>query len=175
MDEAYEFNELVHRGAKFEFRRVGVTMSDGRVLSRDLVHTLGAAVVLPVLGDGSIVLIRNRRFAVGEELWELCAGMIEPDEDPAVCAARELVEETGYRAGTIETLGRFYTSPGYTDEDMHAFLATDLESGAQELEDYEEIRVEAVEPDRVRRMCLDGTIRDGKTLASLALYWWKKG
>ncbi len=175
MDDSYEFNELVHRGAKFEFRRVGVAMPDGRVVSRDLVHTLGACVVLPVLDDGSIVLIRNRRFAVGEELWELCAGMIEPDEAPAVCAERELIEETGYRAGTIEPLGRFYTSPGYTDEDMHAFLASDLHPGDQALEDYEEIRVEAVEPERVRRMCLDGTIRDGKTLAALALYWWKKG
>ena len=74
--------------------------------------------ILPVLRDGAIVLIRNYRFAVGEHLWELPAGMLEQGEDPAVCASRELAEETGYTAGSIEKLGVFYTGPGTTDESM---------------------------------------------------------
>ena len=149
-------------------------MPDGNVVQRDFFHYDGAAVVLPVLDDGAIVLIRNYRFAVDEHLYELPAGMLEPPEDPAECAARELIEETGYRAGRIEKLGEFYTGPGTTDENMHAFLATDLTDGQQDLEVYEEIHVEVFPAARVREMVADGTIHDGKTIAALAYYWMRK-
>lgn len=150
-------------------------MRDGKVVQRDWIHYAGAAVVLPVLDDGSIVMIRNYRFAVEETLIELPAGLLEDGEDPAVCAGRELIEETGYTAANVEGLGRFYPGPGTNDEVMYAFLATGLAAGRQALEDYEEIIVEVMTAQRVRQMIRSGEIHDGKTIATLALYWLKNG
>lgn len=171
----FERDQLIYKGRVAELHKVGVRMPDGRIVERDFVHYGGAAVVLPVLGDGSIVMIRNYRFAVEEHLLELPAGMVDGAEDPEAGAARELAEETGYVAGRIEPLGVFFTGPGSTDERMHAFLATDLKAGPQHLEAYEEIRVETHTEEQVRRMICDGTIHDGKTIAALALYWLKHG
>lgn len=128
--------------------------------------------ILPLL-DGPegrrIVMIRNRRPAVGATLWELPAGTMEPPEAPSSCAARELVEETGYEAATIEPLGRFYSTPGMTDEVMWSFVATGLRQVGQRLEADEEMTVEAVSPRLVLEMIDRGEIMDGKTIASVLL------
>ena len=168
-------DNLVYRGRVLELHTVGVRMEDGKVMQRELVHYNGAAVILPVLDDGRIVLIRNYRFSVNEYLYELPAGMLEVGEDPLECARRELIEETGYRAGKLEKLSSFASSPGVSDEIMHAFLATELTDGTQELEAHEDIHVEVFAPQEVRRMLSDQTIRDGKTIAILCLYWLRRG
>ena len=175
MDERFEYDELVFDGRVAEVHKVGVRMPNGQVVQRDLIHYPGAAVVLPVLADGSIVLIRNHRFAVQETLYELAAGMLEPDEPPDECAARELTEETGYTAGRLEKLGQFFTGPGTCDEVMHAYLATDLSAGPQQLEVYEQIETEVLADREVRAMVADGRIHDAKTLATLGLYWLTRG
>ncbi len=175
MGERFEYDELIFKGKVAEVHKVGLRMSDGNVVQRDLIHYDGATVVLPVLSDGRIVLIRNYRFAVDETLWELPAGMLEPAEDPEACAARELTEETGYTAGKLEKLGQFFTGPGTTDELMHSYLATDLTDGQQDLETYEEITVEVFSDADVQRMVRDGTIHDAKTITALTLYWLRKG
>ena len=171
MNDRFEKCELVYDGKVAKGYDVRLRMADGNLVQRDFFHYPGAAVILPVLDDGSIVLIRNYRFAVDEFLYELPAGMLEKDESPEQCAARELIEETGYRAGKIKKLGTFYTGPGCTDEIMHAFLAEDLADGAQNLEIYEEITVDICSEQKVREMIADGTIHDGKTIATLGLYW----
>jgi len=169
--ERFHSDELVYDGRIMKVHRVGVPMRDGRVVMRELVCYSGAVVILPVLDDGRIVLLRNRRFAVDETLWELPAGMIEPDEEPQHAAPRELAEETGYTAGRISKLGQFFTGPGTCNEVMHAFVATKLTAGPQALEPYEEIEVAAVAAEEVRAMVADGRIHDAKTIAALALYW----
>ncbi len=174
MTERFVHQELVFDGKIVEVYKVGVRMPDGNVVDRDFFHYSGAAVILPILDDERIVLIRNYRFAVEEHLWELPAGMLEDNEDPACCAARELIEETGYTAGKVEKLGQFYPGPGTNDEQMHSFLATDLTDGEQNLEIYEQITVEVFTEQKVREMICDGTIHDGKTIATLSLYWLKK-
>ncbi len=166
-----ENRELVYEGAVTTGYRVDLRMPDGHLVRRDLIHFSGAAVVLPVLDDGSIVLIRNYRFAVDEHLLELPAGMLDADEEPGLCAARELAEETGYLAGRVEKLGAFFSGPGTTDENMHAYLATKLTAGDQNLETYERITVEVYPEGLVRRMVADGEIHDAKTIAALGLYW----
>ena len=171
MSARFDRSELVYDGKVAKAYKVQVRMPDGRAVERDFIHYGGAVVVLPVLADGSIVLIHNYRFAVDEHLCELPAGMLDPGEDPAECAARELAEETGYTAGRLEKLGAFYTGPGTTDENMHAFLARDLRDGPQKLETYEQITVEVFSDAQVRQMVLSGTIHDGKTIAALGLYW----
>ena len=169
--DRFAFDRLIYKGRVLEVHNVGVRMPDGRVMPRDFVRYGGATVVLPVLADGSIVMIRNRRFAVNEDLLELPAGMLDGPEAPESAARRELAEETGYTAGRMAPLGAFYTGPGSTDENMYAFLATDLQAGPQRLEAYEEIGVLTFPQTEVRRMVLDGTIHDGKTIAALAMYW----
>lgn len=165
-----ETRETVFQGVKFDVERRHVPTHDGGTAVREVVVHPGAVVVLPLLDDGRIVMIRNHRFAVGETLWELCAGTLEPGEEPIVTAARELIEETGYEAGRIEPLTMFYTSPGICDERMFAFVATDLSEVGQQLEATEQIEVELLTRDAAKALARSGQIRDGKTLATL-LFW----
>lgn len=175
MSSRFETDKLIYRGRKAEVHDVTVKLPDGRIIGRDFIHFRPAATIVPVLSDGRIVLIRNYRFTVEDWLMELPAGAIDAGEAPAAGAARELLEETGYTAGEMELLGEFFLAPGSTDERMYSFLASALTPGPQKLEPYEQIEVHAFAPDEVRLMLADGRIRDGKTIATLALYWQKKG
>jgi len=138
---------------------------------RDIVIHPGAVTVLPILQDGSIVMIHNFRHAVDRELLELPAGTLEPGEDPAACAIRELEEETGYVAGEVQPFCEFYTTPGITNEHMRVFLASGLIHRKQRLDDGEQIRVEVFRAEQARQMLIDGRIQDGKTLAILGRYF----
>jgi ADP-ribose pyrophosphatase len=141
-----------------------------RVRKEVCVHP-GAVVILPFLDDERILLIRNRRYTIGQILVELPAGGLERGEDPINAAGRELVEETGYLANRLQRLKDFYTSPGILTEKMYAFAAYDLEkTGGQSLEDDEEIEVVPVAFADAVRMIRDGSIQDGKTIATLLLY-----
>ena len=163
--------ELIYTGRKFRLERVRLSGdSDGPHVRELIVHP-GAAVILPVMPDGSIVMIRNLRFAAGRELWEIPAGTLEPPEPPRACALRELVEEAGYEAGKLTELGRFYSSPGICTEIMHAYLAEDLRYVGQNTEPGERITVEILSESRVREMMLSGEIADAKTIAALGLYF----
>ena len=145
-------------------------MDDGAEVDRDLVELAEAAVIVPVLPDGSVGLIRNERFAVGEVLFELPAGKLDGEEPAESAAARELTEETGYVAGRMERLGGFYTSPGAITEYIHAFLATELEEGTQRLEASERITREPVRPERLAEMIRTGEVHDAKTIAAWSLW-----
>jgi len=162
--------ELLLTTAKFRVARLRFEGPDGKEIVRDVVEHPGAAVILPVLDDGRIAMIRNLRRTVGKVLWELPAGTLEGDEPPEACAARELEEETGYRAEVIRPLIEFYPSPGVSNERMYGFVATELQETAQALDENEEIEVFAVPQWQVRDMVKDGHIEDGKTIA-LLLYW----
>jgi ADP-ribose pyrophosphatase len=115
------------------------------------------------------VLIRNHRPTVDRELLECCAGTIERGDPPADTAARELIEETGYRAGKLTPLGMFYTSPGLSDEMMWVFVATELTHVGQHLEEDENIVVEVVPTAEALAMATDGRMIDAKSM--LGLLW----
>ncbi len=168
-------DELVYEGRICRVRKVGLRTDARQVVPRDLIEFADAVVVVPVLPDGSVVLIRNERFAVGEELYEFPAGKLEPGEAPESCALRELAEETGYHAGRMERLGGFYSCPGAVTEYLHAFLATELAAGRQNLEGYERIRVEAVTPRRLAGMISGGELHDAKSIAAYALWQMRSG
>ena len=171
MDSRFVSDEVAYDGAICRVRKVGLGMDDGQIVPRELIEMADATVIVPVLPDESVVMIRNERFAVNEDLLEFPAGKLDsPDEPPAECAARELAEETGYSAGRIEPLGSFYSCPGLLTERLHAFGATDLTAGEQALEGYERIRVQVVPPGRVRELIRSGELHDAKSIAAWALW-----
>lgn len=163
---------VLHKGAKFDYEEVSWTGEGGRAVARQFVRHGGSVVVLPILEEGGerkIVLIRNRRMAIPADLWELPAGTRDGGEDPGACAARELEEETGYSAARVEKLTSFYTSPGMTNELMHAFVATGLTRVGQRLEEDEGITVHPIAAKEVWRMVENGELMDAKTLAALMI------
>jgi ADP-ribose pyrophosphatase len=159
---------LTTRKLRVERRRI--TTPRGQEFQRIVIVHPGAVVILPLLDADTVVMIRNYRPATGETLLELPAGTLEADETPAACAARELIEETGYCASRLEPLMSFYTSPGVLSERMHAFVARDLTHVGQQLADGEEIDVEPVRVDRIRQLLTAGELRDGKTIAVIGTY-----
>lgn len=181
---------LLHRGKKFDFELLTVERPGGRTLQRENVRHPGAIVIVPILHSPlstahsplppSIVLIRNFRISLAQPLLECCAGTIErsrladgggfgPGEAPELCAARELIEETGYQAATLIPLGWFYTTPGLTDEQMFAFAATGLTHVGQKLEEDETIAVEIVPVPRALDMIRTGELRDAKSMLAILL------
>ena len=163
-------DQIVFKGTRVDMALRTVTSSSGKRLVREVVLHPGAVIILPVLQDGGIVMIRNLRHTVGQWLWELPAGTLEPPEEPELCAGRELIEETGYQADDIQPFGWFYTSPGILTEKMYAFIATDLTPGPQALEENETITVQALAPEKILGMIASNEIVDGKTIAVLLKY-----
>ena len=127
-------------------------------------------VILPLLEDGRVCFVKNFRVAVRETLIELPAGTLEPNEDPAKTAERELAEETGYRAGRIRHVLTFCMSPGILDEKMHFYLAEFLQPGPMALEPGEDIQTVLYTLEESLEMVRRGEIRDAKTLAALLYY-----
>jgi ADP-ribose pyrophosphatase len=172
MQEGY-MGDVLLTTRKFRVERREFSVPGQGVVHRELVVHPGAVLVLPLLGDGNVVLIRNHRYSVGAELLELPAGTLDPGESPETCAARELEEETGYKPGRLEPLCAFYTTPGFTNEFMHAFVATELEQATQRLDDIEQIRVEVMRLADALDATVDGRIVDAKTIAALQVYYYR--
>ena len=143
---------------------------NGKQSKREICIHPGAAVVLPVLNDGQVLLIRNRRYSVNQVLIELPAGTLEKDEDPMNCAGRELLEETGYLAGRLTPIAAFFSSPGILTEKLYAFAAYDLEKSVSALEEGEEIELLPRGLDDAIQMIQSGEIMDAKTIATLLMY-----
>jgi ADP-ribose pyrophosphatase len=162
--------ETVHEGSLFRVERLTWSDQQGRSIRREVVRHPGAVVIVPVLDRDHLVMIRNYRVAVDDRLWEFPAGKLESGEKPMLAAHRELEEETGYRAASVRKLGEFYTSPGFADELMHAYVAEGLSHVGQRLESGEEIDVEVIERSDALRMVHDGRLRDGKSIAALLMW-----
>lgn len=142
----------------------------GKRTQREICAHTGAVVVLPILPNGDVLLIRNFRYTVGQYVLELPAGTLEKNEDPINCAGRELLEETGYLAGRLKSLGAFFSSPGILTEKIYAYAAYDLEKGHQALEEGEDIELVPTALDEAVEMCGSGALKDGKTIAAILLY-----
>jgi ADP-ribose pyrophosphatase len=162
--------ETTHRGRLLTVEVLSFADKQGRPVQREVVRHPGAVVIVPVLAGGGLVLIRNQRVAVDAALWELPAGTLEPGEEPASAARRELEEETGYRPARVRRLGAFFTSPGFLNELLHAFVAEDLAFVGQRLEPGEEIEARELPRGEVLAMVSDGRIRDAKTIAAVLMW-----
>jgi ADP-ribose pyrophosphatase len=155
---------------RFQVLEKHAVAPSGREHQRRMIHHPGAAVILPILDDGRIGLIENYRITAERMLLELPAGTLEPPEEPLATAHRELAEETGFRAGRMELLATFYSSPGILDEKMYLYLASDLRPGPTALAPGEEISLRPTSWDNALTMLRDGRIEDAKTLAGLLYY-----
>ena len=133
----------------------------------EVVHHRGAAAVVPVDSDGNVHLVRQYRYAPDDWLLEVPAGKRDAGEPPELCARREIEEEIGHRAGKIESMGWIWTTPGFTDEKIWLYLATDLTPSEQALEDDEVLTVERMPLDAAVAMALGGEIRDAKSICAL--------
>ena len=140
-----------------------------RTYIREVVHHPGSAVILPAFEDGTIALVKQYRHPAVKYLVELPAGTLNDRERPEVGAARELEEELGVVAGNLEKLAEFFVSPGFCEEKMWLYLATDLTPTAQRLEEDEMLEVIRLPIDRALQMVSEGEIEDAKTIIGLLL------
>lgn len=145
-------------------------LKDGTRTTREIICHPGAVTIVPVIDDEHVCLIRNFRVSVEKTLIELPAGTLEPGENPAQTAIRELEEETGFRTSELKPLHSFFLSPGILNEQMHLFVATNLTPGPAQREPGEQIENYIVTWDEAMKMACDGTIQDAKTLIGLLLY-----
>ena len=144
-----------------------VQLPNGVTIDLETIRHPGAAAVVPIKDDGTVVLIRQFRHAAGGFIYEIPAGKLSPGEDPLHCAARELEEEVGYRSSSFELLSSIFTAPGFADEVIHVYKATGLTKGRQQLDRDEVLEIVEMPLEQAIKRIQDGTIRDGKTIVGL--------
>lgn len=170
MHERRVAGRRIYEGRVVDLEVDEVELEDGTRAVREAVRHHGAVVLVPLTSDGRVLLVRQYRYVPGEVLLELPAGSLEPGEDPAACASRELVEETGRRPGRLRPLAAFYSAPGFCDEMVHCFLASDLEPVEGVSGDADErIEVVALRFEEAVAMARRGALRDAKTVAGILL------
>ena len=175
MDSAVHYEKTLSSEVIFEGRVITLTndvalLENGETAGREVVHHHGGACILPVAADGSVTMVRQFRYAFGEEIWELPAGKLEADEDPFEAAKRELSEECGLTADNFIDLGVVYATVGYDSEKIYLWAATGLHSTAQHLDAGEFLDVVKMPFDEALGLVMDGTIKDSKTQVALLKY-----
>jgi ADP-ribose pyrophosphatase len=165
-------HDVVHRGKVFDLIVDQIEYPSGNRGIREVAHHPGGAVAVPVFPDGTVLLVRQFRYPFGIYTLEVPAGKLNPAEDPEPAAIRELEEETGYRAGTMEKLTAIYTTPGFCDEVLHIYLATDLKlspSGHRREEGEQTMTLEIIPLNEAIAMIERMEIVDSKTIVGLLM------
>jgi ADP-ribose pyrophosphatase len=160
--------EEIYHGKIFDVSLYTVREGD-TTYKRDVVHHPGGAGAVAVFDDMTIPLVRQYRHPVVRFTLEIPAGKLEPPEPPEQCALRELEEEVGIRAGRIEKLAEFFTTPGFCEEKLWVYLATELSESTQRLEEDEVVEIVRVSFPRAFEMITDGEIEDAKTIIGITL------
>jgi ADP-ribose pyrophosphatase len=158
--------KLAYQGRSISVWLEEATLPNGRVAPLDIVRHPGASAVVPFESEREVLLIRQFRYAAGGTIWEVPAGKLD-GEPPEVCAARELEEEAGRRAGRLVPLATIWTTPGFTDERIHLFAAFDLEPVAHRHEDDEVIELVRMPLDRALALVWSGELADAKSALAL--------
>ena len=151
-----------------------VEIEGGKKSIREVVEHQAAVGILALTEKDEVLLVRQFRYAVGEEVLEVCAGLLEEGEDPKETAEREMQEELGLFPGKLREIGRFYTSPGFCTELLVLFLAGDMRESRLPQDEDEYVRVEKIPCSEVPALLAGGAVRDSKTFAALSwLMAWK--
>ena len=164
-------SETIYEGPVFGIRRDEVVEPSGVRVTREVITHPGSVVVLPVLPDARILLIQQYRHATRQYLWELVAGRMDPGETPKVAAARELIEETGFRAKRMRVFLDVFPTPGFLEERMFILLAEGLTAGEAEPEGDEKIISRAYSRQQLEGMIRGGKLRDAKSIAGILYYF----
>lgn len=167
LSEELVSSQRVYEGRVVSLRVDTVRLPSDRITEREIVEHQGSVAIVALDEEDDVLLVNQFRAAVGRALLEIPAGTLEADEEAEACALRELQEETGYVAGHIEELYVFYTSPGFSNERIWLYLATNLEPGSQDMESDENIEVVKLPFGRALEMINLGEICDGKTILGL--------
>ncbi|OGC05104.1 hypothetical protein A2276_04085 [candidate division WOR-1 bacterium RIFOXYA12_FULL_43_27] len=158
-----------YKGRMINMKDVEVMLPDGKVSRREIVEHPGAVIIVAITDKKEIVLIKQYRKPVEEVIIEIPAGLVNKGEKLEEAAKRELKEETGYTAGKIKKALSSYTSPGYSTEMIHYFIATELEKGAQGFDEDENIDAFLLSLDEAKRQIKEGKIKDNKTIVGIML------
>jgi ADP-ribose pyrophosphatase len=159
--------DTLYEGRVFKLLRENVTLNNGVTVDLDIIHHPGASAIIPLSGNDNVILIKQYRHAIGDFIWEIPAGTLDPNETPIECAKRELIEEAGFSANTWEKLGEITPVPGYSNERIHLFLAADLVPAKQDLDKDEVLDVHEVPLYKAIEMIHEGAIQDSKTISGL--------
>lgn len=165
----------VFEGRLIKVRVDEIEMKSGRTAVREVVEHHKAVGILALTDRDSVLLVRQYRYAAGEETLEVCAGLVEDGEDLEAAAAREMQEELGYRPGRLREIGRFYASPGFCTELLVLFLATELNTSSLPQDDDEDVSTLEVRCEDIPDMLARGAFRDSKTFAALSWFMAYKG
>ncbi len=162
-------HEKQYQGHAFDVAKITVELPNGKVRDYDLVEHGNSVTILPIDEDGRILFVVQHRIGSGDFLRELPAGVMEKGETPLECAKREIREETGKAAKIMRRLGGFYLAPGYSDEFMTVFLATELYDSPLDPDADEFLNVQTLSVEETYHEVFAGDFADGKTLATLLL------
>ncbi|WP_273484535.1 NUDIX hydrolase [Desulforamulus ruminis] len=160
-------SKMIYQGKILNLRVDQVLLPNNKEGTREVVEFSGAVAIVAITEDKKVLLVSQYRYPVGEVLLEIPAGKMDSQESPEACARRELKEETGYSAALMQKIAEFYTTPGFTTELMHVYLARDLTGGEQSPDEDEFVRVESFTLEEAIQMILQGKIRDGKSITGL--------
>ncbi len=159
--------KAIYKGKIIDLSVETVTLPNGATADLEVITHPGAAAVVPMKDDRTVVMVRQYRHAVGRFIYEIPAGKLHPGEDPKDCAAREVEEETGYKVNRLEPLLSFLTTPGFTNEIIHIFTGTDLSPGTQDLGADEVLEIIEMSLDQAIARINTGEIQDAKTIIGL--------
>ena len=159
--------ETVYRGVIVSVRRDHARLMDGRTVNREVVEHPGGVAILPVEEDGTCWCVRQYRYPMQREMLEVPAGKLEKGEAPLACAVRELSEETGLEADELVSLGACCTSPGFSTEVLHVYLALGLHPGAMHPDEGEFLNVAKYSLASLTDMAMSGELDDAKTIIAV--------
>jgi ADP-ribose pyrophosphatase len=165
LKETLVSSELLFKGNLLHAKRDTVRLPDGKQATREYVVHPGAVVVVPLLDDGQVVLERQFRYPIGQVMIEFPAGKLDPNEDPLVCALRELHEETGYNCSEWAYAGQMHLAIAYSTEIIHIYFVRGLSLGERKLDAGEFLDVLTAPAQQLLDWCADGTVTDAKTLS----------
>jgi ADP-ribose pyrophosphatase len=161
--------ELVYKGNYLEYHRDHVQLPNGKITTREYLHHPGAIAVVPLLDNGDVVMVKQFRYATGSVVLEIPAGKLEPGEDPLDAARRELIEEISFEPGQMIHLTSVWTTPGFTDEIIHLYLAKDLKPCPGQMDADEFLETVTLSKAELLAYLNNPEVIDGKTALALAL------